>query len=102
MSLNGATDVEKLVDLSTKTHKEQAIWFLNAFWDDFAKNQADQVWNYKHTFDELDSRKDQGCALDEMQTHRFLERWKETLTVQQMREQLRASGAISDTKVSGW
>jgi len=99
MSLSGATDVEKLVDLSSKPYKEQAVWFLNAFWEDFAKNHSDQVWAYKHTFDELDGRKEQGCALDEMQTHRFLERYHETLTVQQMREKLRASGAIADPKV---
>ena len=33
--LNGATDLEKLRDLCSKTHKEQAVWFLNAFWEDF-------------------------------------------------------------------
>ena len=35
--LEGATDLEKLHDLCKRTHKEQAVWFLNAFWDDFAK-----------------------------------------------------------------
>ena len=33
--LEGATDLEKLHNLCKKTHKEQAVWFLNAFWEDF-------------------------------------------------------------------
>ena len=49
----------------------------------------------QHTFDELDhDKKAEGCALDELQAHRFLERHNETLTVHAMRERLRATGAI--------
>ena len=33
--LEGSTDLEKLHELCKKTHKEQAVWFLNAFWEDF-------------------------------------------------------------------
>ena len=51
--------------------------------------------NTQHTFDELDhDKKAGGCALDELQAHRFLERHNETLTVHAMRERLRATGAI--------
>ena len=39
-------------------------------------------------------RKAEGCALDELQAHRFLEKFHETLTVQAMREKLRSTGAI--------
>jgi len=32
MTLPGSNDLEKLHALCDKTYKEQAIWFLNAFW----------------------------------------------------------------------
>jgi hypothetical protein len=31
--LAGSNDKEKLDDLITRTHKDQAVWFLNAFWE---------------------------------------------------------------------
>lgn len=31
--LNGSSDKEKLDDLTSRTHKDQAVWFLNAFWE---------------------------------------------------------------------
>jgi hypothetical protein len=31
--LAGSNDKERLDDLITKTHKEQAVFFLNAFWE---------------------------------------------------------------------
>jgi len=87
-------DVEKLAQIATKTYKEQCIWFLNAFWPQFG-DQAEKIWVYKHTFDDLDHDKHaEGSALDELQAHRFLEKHNETLTVQAMREKLRATGAI--------
>jgi hypothetical protein len=87
-----------LADLSTKNYKEQAIWFLNAFWDDFAKDQAEKIWSYKHQMDQLDlEKKAEGNAVDELQAHRFLEKFQETLTVTEMRENLRSTGAISGT-----
>jgi len=39
-------------------------------------------------------KKTEGNALDELQAHRFLEKFHETLTVQSMRDKLRATGAI--------
>jgi DNA repair exonuclease SbcCD ATPase subunit len=39
----------------------------------------------------------EGNELDELQMHRFLESFKETMTVTEMREALRATGAISGT-----
>jgi hypothetical protein len=96
-TLSGNTDAEKLADLSSKNYKAQAIWFLNAFWPEHGQH-AEKIWKYKHTFDELDlERKADGCALDELQVHRFLEKYSETLTVQAMREKLRATGAIGST-----
>jgi DNA repair exonuclease SbcCD ATPase subunit len=94
-TLTGANDKEKLDVLTGLSHKEQAVWFLNAFWNSVGEPNADQVWGYKHKFDELDQEKHaEGNSLDEMQAHRFLESIHETHTVQAMREKLRATGAI--------
>jgi len=87
---------QKLAELCTKTYKEQAIWVLNGYWDEFGEREAETVWGHVHLISELDlARKAEGCALDELQAHRFLERLNETLTVQAMREKLRATGAIT-------
>lgn len=95
-TLPGANDKEKLDSLTALNHKEQAVWFLNAFWNSVGEPNAEQVWSFKQKFDELDSEKRaEGSTLDEMQAHRFLETIKETLTVQAMREKLRSTGAIA-------
>jgi hypothetical protein len=31
--LAGSNDKEKLDNLITRTHKDQAVWFLNAYWE---------------------------------------------------------------------
>jgi len=98
--LEGKTDQEKLASLIKKTHKEQAIWFLNAFWNDFASKEADNVWKYKAVFDKLDvAKKDQGNELDELNFHRFLEQIHETMTVKTCRDFLR-DGGVEMTRVA--
>jgi hypothetical protein len=95
-TLPGSNDKEKLDSLTALNHKEQAVWFLNAFWNSVGEANAEQVWTFKQKFDELDAEKRaEGSTLDEMQAHRFLEAIKETLTVQAMREKLRSTGAIA-------
>jgi hypothetical protein len=48
-----------------------------------------------HKAVELDeAKRAEGSDLDEFQAHRFLEFFKETLTVQAMRDKLRSTGAI--------
>jgi len=85
----------KLQDICNKTYKEQAIWFLNAFWTTFGEKEAENVWKYKHQMDELDNdKKGSGNGVDELQAHRFLEKFHETMTVQTMREKLRSTGAL--------
>lgn len=97
--LTGNSDHDKLVELEARSYKDQAIWFLNAFWDQFASNEAEKVWNFVHTCAELDlQRKGDGNALDEVNAHRFLELNHETLTVLAMREKLRKTGALAPTE----
>jgi len=87
-----------------KTHTEQAIWWLNGFWqsNEKAGNQeqvAETIWNLTHLFIEIQTgeavrygkrtkNKKQGCDLDEFQAHRVLEQYGETLTVKEMRARL--------------
>jgi len=88
-------DSGKLAELCAKPHKEQAVWFLNAFWKSFASNEAEKVWTYMHKFAALDPQ--HPSAVDEFSAHRFLEQVQETLTVHAMRDRLRATGAIGPT-----
>ena len=64
-----------------------------------ASEHAEDCWKYVHTFAELDlERKEQGNGLDELNAHRFLERLGETLTVKELREKLRETGAIASNE----
>jgi len=95
MSLPGANDKEKLEALCSKNFKEQAVWFLNAFWGDLGAAEAEKVWSFVAKATQLDeARHADGCDLDEFQAHRFLEHFHETMTVQAMRDKLRSTGAI--------
>jgi len=92
MTLQGKTDFEKLADLTQKEYKAQAVWFLNAFWHDFASKEGENVWNWVHKHAELDPKKKEGCELDEFQGHRFLESIGTTMTVQELRNYIRSIG----------
>lgn len=88
-----------LDNLCKKTYKEQAIWFLNAFWNSFAKDEAEKIWEYVQKLNELDLEKhEEGCGVDELRAHVFLEKFSETLTVREMREKLRSTGAIGQNE----
>jgi len=96
--LNGSNDHDKLQDLCSKTHKEQAVWFLNAYWLD-KSGEAERIWGYVQKFADLDLQNRQnGNSLDELNAHRFLEGIQETLTVVHMRDVLRKTGAIAQTE----
>jgi len=91
--LKGSNDSEKLADLCSKNYKAQAVWFLNAFWNDFASKEAENIWLYKHKHDELDLQKRaDGNELDELNAHRFLEQINSTMTVPELRNYIRTIG----------
>jgi len=92
--LEGKTDLEKLHNLCHKTHKEQAVWFLNAFWPDFASAEAENLWGFVDQIVRIDNRKEAGNELDELEAHRFLEKADSAHTVLEMRALLRKTGAI--------
>ena len=92
--LAGANDHEKLQSLAQLTYKQQAVWFLNGFWDK-AEKDAETLWKYVQTCSDLDMELHaDGCGLDEVNAHRFLEVYNETLTVRELREKLRSTGAL--------
>jgi len=93
-------DNNKLTELCSRNYKDQAVWFLNSYWEEFAQREAEKIWNLKHKMDQLDLNKhEQGCALDELQAHRFLEQLGETLTVTELRDKLKAVGVIIGEKI---
>eukprot|EP00008_Paramoeba_atlantica_P012328 CAMPEP_0201476408 /NCGR_PEP_ID=MMETSP0151_2-20130828/1606_1 /ASSEMBLY_ACC=CAM_ASM_000257 /TAXON_ID=200890 /ORGANISM="Paramoeba atlantica, Strain 621/1 / CCAP 1560/9" /LENGTH=350 /DNA_ID=CAMNT_0047856757 /DNA_START=88 /DNA_END=1136 /DNA_ORIENTATION=+ len=96
--LEGATDLDKLHSLCKKTHKEQTVWFLNAFWDDFASQHAEALWVFVEHAVKIDNAKETGNELDEMEAHRFLEKADEAHTVLEMRALLRKTGAIGQSE----
>src|SRR3990167_191286 len=94
--LPGKNDHEKLQALAGLTYKQQAIWFLNGFWE-LAEKDAERLWSYTLTCAELDLElNDQGNGLDEVNAHRFLEKYNETLTVRELRDKLRRTGALEE------
>jgi len=95
--LEGRNDSEKLATLCGFTYKEQAIWFLNAFWEQYSE-EAEKTWEYVNKCAQLDPRHADGCSLDEVTAHRFLELLGETLTVLSMRDKLRQTGALSQSE----
>ena len=34
----------KFLELTRKKYVEQAIWFLNGFWNEGAENEAENIW----------------------------------------------------------
>jgi len=54
-TLDGSTDIEKLHSLCSKTYKEQAVWFLNAYWDSYS-DEAELFWNYVEKVRDITSK----------------------------------------------
>jgi len=99
MGLTGNNDEEKLESLCQKTYKEQAVWFLNAFWKELGDKEAQNLYEYVRKSEELDTeKKSQGNQLDEMMAHRFLEKNDKTLTVVTLRQKLQQAGIDKNTK----
>eukprot|EP01088_Endostelium_zonatum_P016844 TRINITY_DN4715_c0_g1_i1.p1 TRINITY_DN4715_c0_g1~~TRINITY_DN4715_c0_g1_i1.p1 ORF type:complete len:227 (-),score=59.88 TRINITY_DN4715_c0_g1_i1:52-732(-) len=80
---------QDFVSVINRRYKDQATFFLNAFWPEYSKN-AEEVWKNVQKMVELDTAKGgEGNDLDEFSSHRFLEAFGDTLSVNKMREVLR-------------
>lgn len=97
--------------LVAKTHREQAKWFLNGFWNEGGEDAAEDIWNITHHFVELGCGQkilygkkkqnlDEGCDLDEVKSHRILEILGETMTVLALRKRLDALDIDNNKRMS--
>lgn len=88
--------------LTDKTHTEQAIWFLNGFWNDGAEANAEFVWEATHFMMELqmgikilygkrshDDDVKEGNDVDQFQAHQLLEHFGEVKTATELRRELK-------------
>eukprot|EP00471_Norrisiella_sphaerica_P007631 CAMPEP_0184493252 /NCGR_PEP_ID=MMETSP0113_2-20130426/25499_1 /TAXON_ID=91329 /ORGANISM="Norrisiella sphaerica, Strain BC52" /LENGTH=418 /DNA_ID=CAMNT_0026878453 /DNA_START=41 /DNA_END=1297 /DNA_ORIENTATION=+ len=93
MALEGKTDMDKLKSLSAKKFKDQAVWFLNGYWEEiFEKDmtQAENVYQWVKIHEDICPKKKNGAELNEFDAHRFLEKINETLSVKDMRAFLKS------------
>ncbi len=50
MSKVTAAQQQDWVTLTSKTYAEQAIWFLNGFWNEELAQEAESVWGWTELF----------------------------------------------------
>jgi len=104
-------DQEKFSEITGKSHTEQAVWWLNGFWSDGGEKEAETLWTWVHLMIEIElgrpkmygSRTQEikeGCDLDEMKAHVFLEKLGETLTVRALRKKLSELDIDNNKKMS--
>jgi len=98
MALEGGSDWDKLQILCSKNFKEQAVWFLNAFWGSIGSKENENLWDQVALCASLDDKKEAGNDLDEMKAHRFLEKLNDTHTVLQLRASLRKVKALGEAE----
>jgi len=93
--------------LETMSYKDQAIWFLNAFWGDLtdAKALAEEVWDLVQQFQECYSRESKGNSeqsLDMLGAARLLEIRGQTMTANARRDLLKTLDIDNDKRMSLW
>jgi hypothetical protein len=70
---------------------------LNVFWPKLGPQTAELFFGYVQRFNSLDLQNhENGTALDELNAHRFLEALGEAMTVVEMRQYLRSTGALGE------
>jgi len=88
--MEGKTFLEKFNNLAKLSHKDQAIWCLNALWNQH-KDKAENFWQWTNKFIEFDIQR-VGNVLDELNCHRVYESFNNTHTVRELRDKLREIG----------
>lgn len=97
--------------VTAKTHTDQGIWWLNAFWADGAEAYKEDIWTMVHQFIEVQTgdKKRYGkrmveikedSDLDEFKSHRILELMGEVLTVLALRKRLKALDIDNNKRMS--
>lgn len=101
----------KFGEITAMDHSKQSIWWLNGFWEDGAQDTAEEIWKITHLAIEIGTgqrilygkRKvevKEGCDLDEMKSHVFLEKMGETLTVRALRKRLKELDIDNNKKMA--
>jgi len=103
--------MDQFKEVTSKNHKDQAIYFLNAYWAEHEKD-AEDVWKWTQKFIDLEKgvwdaeHKDdkkayvQGADINEVLAHKVLESFGETLTAIALRSVLRDIDLDSNKRVS--
>eukprot|EP00009_Paramoeba_aestuarina_P005149 CAMPEP_0201521090 /NCGR_PEP_ID=MMETSP0161_2-20130828/14086_1 /ASSEMBLY_ACC=CAM_ASM_000251 /TAXON_ID=180227 /ORGANISM="Neoparamoeba aestuarina, Strain SoJaBio B1-5/56/2" /LENGTH=319 /DNA_ID=CAMNT_0047919657 /DNA_START=62 /DNA_END=1021 /DNA_ORIENTATION=+ len=94
-TLEGNSPIDKLHSLCKLTYKQQAVWYLNAFW---SQTEAETLWDFVEKCSKIDNAGAGGNGLDELEAHRFLEGLNDAHTVLEMRSKLRSTGAIAQNE----
>eukprot|EP00013_Stygamoeba_regulata_P025556 CAMPEP_0177660996 /NCGR_PEP_ID=MMETSP0447-20121125/18391_1 /TAXON_ID=0 /ORGANISM="Stygamoeba regulata, Strain BSH-02190019" /LENGTH=88 /DNA_ID=CAMNT_0019166205 /DNA_START=82 /DNA_END=345 /DNA_ORIENTATION=+ len=82
---------KSLTELCQRKYKEQAIWFLNGFWEEGMDKEANTVWDYIQHFIELDKLQQppkgaEGNELDMFWSAKFLEDKDEAIPAMKRKE----------------
>lgn len=93
--------------LESKEYKDQAIWFLNAFWADLENAEAtgEEMWELVHQFEECYHRESKGnsmMSLDLLGAAKLLEMRGETMTANARRDMLKKIDIDQDKRMSLW
>jgi hypothetical protein len=91
--------MDEFTEVGHRPYDKQAQFFLNAFWTE-AGSDAEKIWEYTHGFIGLDTKKEEGCDLDEFYSHKFLENFGETMTALELRNKLRTIDINNDHHMS--
>lgn len=94
--------------VSHLNYKEQAVWFLNGFWDADKGNlaqHAERVWSWHRLFCTLDThasspRGSGGSELDQFLSAKFLEKTEQTLTSLERKAALKEIDVNNDGKMA--
>lgn len=91
--------MERFTELGHQPYSQQAIFFMNAFWEECG-DSAEKIWAYYQGFLALDNKKEDGSELDEFYSHKFLENYGETMTALELRNAMRQIDINHDNMMS--
>jgi len=102
---------EEFDKVCNSKYKEQAKFFLNAFWTE-CSSKAEEIWEQYYKILDLDKQQynalpedkkseawSEGTSLDEFWSHKFLETIGKTLSVVQFRQEFKKIDANTDKKM---
>jgi len=99
--------------ITLKSYKDQASFYLNAFWEETDDSTKEGLWKFWKKFQDLDRQQYNGLpkdkrpetyvefsSLDEFWSHKFLESIGKTLTAIEFRNEFKKIDANTDKRMS--